>query len=426
MTQHTGLAFVATNDLVALTRGRALPLAELSATSGVGWVPADLAINAFGHLVEPNPFGALGDLRLIPDMESRAVIPLPTGSLEMFLADQTLPDGTAWDCCPRSALKSALKRLDSDHGLTVMAAFEHEFALLDRSGDPQGTGAFTLAGLVSGEPFGVNARDALSAAGVTWENWLPEYGPGQFEVTVVPEPALRAADVAVITREVIRTVAGLHDMRASFAPLMHPDAVGNGVHVHLSLWRDGQPVTYDSNGNAGLSRAAQSASAGILQHAAAMLMWTAPSHVSALRLTPHRWSAAGSFVGLHNREALVRVSSVPPGSDPAMAYNIEFRAADATANPYLVMAVLVHAMCDGLDRDLSLDHVMTGHIDDEDFTPLPRDLAGAIDAFQHDEVARGWFSEDLITTALAVRRGEWETVAEMDLPARCVAYAERY
>ena len=90
MTQHTGLAFVATNDLFALTRGRALPLAELSATSGVGWVPADLAINAFGHLVEPNPFGALGDLRLIPDMESRAVIPLPTGSLEMFLADQTL------------------------------------------------------------------------------------------------------------------------------------------------------------------------------------------------------------------------------------------------------------------------------------------------------------------------------------------------
>lgn len=420
------LAFVATNDLVAMTRGRALPLDELSPVSGVGWVPADLAINAFGHLIEPNPFGALGDLRLIPDMATRAVVPLPSGSCEMFLADQTLPDGTAWACCPRSNLKAALARLHDDHGLTVMAAFEHEFALLDSSGEPEGPGAFTLAGLVSGEPFGHAAREALTTAGITWENWLPEYGPGQFEVTVVPEPALRAADVAVMTREIIRTVATLHGQRATFAPLLHPDAVGNGVHVHLSLWREGQPVTYDSAGEAGLSASAGAASAGILDHAAAMLMWTAPSHVSALRLTPHRWSAAGSFVGLHNREALVRVSSVPPGSDPARAYNLEYRAADATANPYLVLAVLVHAMCDGLDRKLSLDSVMSGHIDDEEFTPLPVDLAGAIAAFHDDEVAQGWFAPDLVETALAVRRGEGETVKDLDHSERCRAYAERY
>jgi len=92
------IAFVATNDLVAHTRGRSLPLSELSEASGVGWVPADLAINAFGHLVEPNPFGALGDLRLIPDMSSRAPLPLPLGTCEIFLADQTLPDGTPWEC----------------------------------------------------------------------------------------------------------------------------------------------------------------------------------------------------------------------------------------------------------------------------------------------------------------------------------------
>lgn len=420
------LAFIATNDLVAMTRGRALPLADLSATSGVGWVPADLAINAFGHLIEPNPFGALGDLRLIPDMTSRTPLPSPSGPIEMFMADQTLPDGTPWECCPRSILKSAVRRLEDDHDLSIMATFEHEFALVDPQGKPEGPGAFTLAGLISGEPFGFDARHALSTAGINWENWLPEYGPGQFEVTVAPDPALRAADVAVLTREIIRTVANLHGRRATFAPLLHPDVTGNGVHVHLSLWKDGVPVTYDPNGQAGLSTIALSASAGILDHAAAMLMWTAPSHVSALRLTPHRWSAAGSFVGLHNREALVRVSSVPPGSDPAHAYNLEYRAADATANPYLVLAVLIHAVCDGLDRRLSLDSVMTGHIDDEEYTALPIDLACAIAAFDKDEIARGWFPTDLIETALAVRKGEWETVKGLDLPGRCRAYAERY
>jgi glutamine synthetase len=420
------LAFIATNDLVAITRGRALPLAEMSATAGVGWVPADLAINAFGDLIEPNPFGALGDLRLVPDMTSRSSLPSPSGQIEMFLADQTLPDGTPWECCPRSFLKSAVRRLADDHNLSIMATFEHEFALVDPLGEPEGPGAFTLAGLISGEPLGFEARQALSAAGINWENWLPEFGPGQFEITVAPDPALRAADVAVLTREIIRTVASLHGRRASFAPLLHPDASGNGVHVHLSLWEDGAPVTYDPNGQAGLSAIALSASAGILDHAAAMMMWTAPSHVSALRLTPHRWSAAGSFVGLHNREALVRVPAVPPGSDPARAYNLEYRAADATANPYLVLAVLVHAMCDGLDRHLSLESVMTGHIDEEEYTSLPVDLACAIAAFDKDEVAREWFPTDLIETALAVRQGEWETVKELDLPGRCRAYAERY
>ena len=71
---HDRLAFIATNDLVALTRGRGLPSADVSMTSGVGWVPADLAINSFGHLIEPNPFGALGDLRLIPDPESKCAV----------------------------------------------------------------------------------------------------------------------------------------------------------------------------------------------------------------------------------------------------------------------------------------------------------------------------------------------------------------
>ncbi|MFM8772281.1 MAG: glutamine synthetase [Actinomycetota bacterium] len=425
MTDPT-LAFVATNDLVAMTRGRALPLEDLDPTSGVGWVPADLAINAFGHLIKPNPFGALGDLRLIPDESTRVTVPLPGGSTEVYLATQTLPDGSPWECCPRAALAAAVDRLDSGHGLQVMAAFEHEFALVDSDGRGEGTGAFTLQGLVDGEPFGAAARQALSAAGIAWENWLPEYGPGQFEVTVRPQLAMSAADTAVLVRDIIRTVAVMQGRRATFAPLLHPDAVGNGVHVHMSLWRGEQPLSYDPAGLQGLSKVASMASAGILAHAPALIMWTAPSHVSALRLMPHRWSAAGAFVGLHNREALIRVSALPPGSDPARAFNLEYRAADATANPYLVLAALIHSMCDGFDRGLTLESVLTGHIDDSTFPPLPATLEEATLAFLEDDVARSWFAPDLIETAITVRRGEEESLVGLDAAGRCRAYASVY
>ena len=418
------LAFVATNDLVALTRGRALPAQDLSFTSGVGWVPADLAINSFGHLIEPNPFGALGDLRLIPDPSTKCTFPLPHGDVDLYLADQTLPDGMPWECCPRTALKSAIERLKRDHDLTLMAAFEHEFALLDESGFPCGSGAFTIAGLSDGEPFGAQARANLSRAGIAWENWLPEYGPGQFEVTVKPTDALRSADTAVLTREIIRESARQAGRRATFSPLLDPDAVGNGVHVHMSLWRDGEPVTYDPDAIAGMSLLASHACAGILEHAAGLLMWTAPSRISFLRLTPHRWSSAGAFVGLHNREALLRISPIVPGDKAGKSFNIEYRAADATANPHLVLAVLIHAMCEGLDRAASLERVLSGHIDDEVFEPLPPDANAARDAFLGDTVARSWLADDLIATAIVVRDGEEDQLAHSSDRERCRQYAE--
>ncbi|MDA1173177.1 MAG: glutamine synthetase family protein [Actinomycetota bacterium] len=420
------LAFVAINDLAAITRGRALPLKDLNPVSGVGWVPANLAINAFGDLIKPNPFGALGDLRLIPDMNTEATFPLPGGSAQIFLATQSLPDGTPWECCPRAALATATARLERDHGLQVVAAFEHEFALVDGAGEPEGAGAFTIAGLADGEPFGSAARQALTDAGIDWENWLPEFGLGQFEVTLKPLPAMRAADAAVLTRDIVRSVARMHGRRATFAPLLHPDAVGNGVHVHLSLWQGETPVSYDPQGPQGMSTVASAACAGILAHAPALIMWTAPSHVSALRLLPHRWSAAGAFVGLQNREALVRLPALPFGSDPARSFNLEYRAADATANPYLVLAVLIHSMCDGFDRGLSLDSVLTGSIDDSTFPPLPKTLAEAIQAFLDDEIARAWFAPDLVETAITIRRGEAETISALDAAARCRAYASVY
>lgn len=427
-TKNEPFAFIAVNDLVALTRGRSLPKSQLNPNSGVGWVPADLALNAFGALADPNPFGALGDLRLIPDLDTKAVF---TGSqfgrnVEIYLADQYTMDGQPWECCPRSTLKKAIARLKNDHGLQVKASFEHEFIAKKSDGTALEGSPFGLDGMLVTEPFGSDVWSQCEAAGIELENWLPEYGSGQFEITMTPQQALKACDQAVMLKEIVRHVARENNLKASFVPLPHPDSVGNGVHVHLSLTRDGNPVTYDSAGKAGLSREAELAFAGILKHAMGILAWTAPSQISALRLTPHRWSAGGICIGRQNREALLRICPIPHGSDPNKVYNIEYRAADATANPYLVMASLIFAMCEGLDQKLEIENIVDDHIDNVDVPRLPENLDAAISAFQSDQVMKLWFAKDLIDTHLGIRKSEERALSGLDDPAKCARYTEIY
>lgn len=132
-TDDYATVFVATCDLVGQVRGRAVPPSEHAALlrSGTGWVPANLAISSFGPIAPDNVFGSRGDLRLIPDADSAVGIPADGGApgMLLYLADQKLPDGQPWGCCPRTVLRDALADLRERTGLEVVAAFEHEFVL---------------------------------------------------------------------------------------------------------------------------------------------------------------------------------------------------------------------------------------------------------------------------------------------------------
>ena len=163
-----------------------------------------------------------------------------------------------------------------------------------------------------------------------------------------------------------------------------------------------------------------------MDHAEGILAWTAPSQISALRLTPHRWSAGGICIGRQNREALLRICPIPSGSDPNKIFNVEYRAADATANPYLVMSCLINAMSDGLDRDLKIDQIVDDHVDNVDVPQLPATLNDAIAAFNANSVMQTWFAKDLIDTHLGIRASEEKTLAGLDGAAKCARYNEAY
>lgn len=416
----TPLAFIATCDLSAVVRGRSVPATEADdcLRNGVGWVPANLAINSGGHLASEELFGSCDDLRLMPDAGSRCTVAADdrTPAVDVYLADQTEIDGSPWAGCPRTFLRDSLAKLD-EAGLTVSAAFEHEFTLAGIDA-PQ---PFSFTRFRSAEPFGTELVALLDSAGLEPETWLPEYGQGQYEITVRPAAGLAAADRAVLLRELVRDLAVRRGHRASFAPLPDPGDVGNGVHVHLSLHdRDGRPALYDPDRPGRLSELGGAFAAGVVTHARALLAVTAASPASYLRLVPHQWSVGGIYLADRDREALLRIAPTPgPAEGWGSRFNLEYRAADATANPWLTLAVLVRAGLHGIANGYHTPTIGTKDEPVLDAPMLPTSLDDALDALEKDEVVRGWFAPTLLETYLAVKRSDAAACAGMQPAALC-------
>jgi glutamine synthetase len=370
-------------------------------------------------------------LRLFPDLKTEITLPSIGGDtpLSVFLANQVLPDGSPWDSCPRTHAANSIALLAEKFGIDLVASFEHEFTLIkegaNSEGSPFGLDSFRIA-----EPFGSDLVAILTRNGLEPENWLAEYGSNQFEITLKPAPALIAADRAVLLREIVRDTARRHGMRASFVPLPAPDAVGNGVHVHLSFQRDGQSITFDATMPGNLSALASHAMAGILKHAPALQAWTAPSQISALRLKPHRWSSAGIYVAVQDREALLRICPVNSlgGSDPATSFNVEYRAADATANPWLVISVLTRAAIAGLTLGQPIAKIYTEAIsyDDHSIPRLPETLEEALVALDCDDEVKSWFASDLLSAHIGIRASEAAELFGLTDIEKCERYSRVY
>ena len=226
--------------------------------------------------------------------------------------------------------------------------------------------------------------DALDAQHIPLNQYYPELGHGQHELSVLPRPALAAADTQVLVRETIRGVAARCGLVASLAPKPWPDQAGNGAHVHFSAWQDERNLFHDPTGRYGLSTLAEQFVAGILAHTPGLLALTAPSFNSFARLLPQHWSSAFVCWGPDNREATVRVPSTFWG-DEAASTNLEYKPADASANPYLAFGGLIAAGLDGIERELVPPPPID--IDPADLSDDARDDAGI--ARYPDHAGRG-------------------------------------
>ncbi|MER8524349.1 glutamine synthetase [Mesorhizobium sp. M0644] len=432
------LVAVVTTDLSAITRGRSVVESKLQkiAATGVGWLQANLSLTPFNSIVDPNPWGSSGDVRLVPDLNARFRTAL-TGSatpFDMVAGNIVELDGSPWVGCTRTMLKDALAELKTAAGLSVIAAFEHEFHI---EGDFGPAHSMSLAALRRTDPFAANLMAALAEAGVAPEVVIAEFGTDQFEVTCEPADALAAADRAVAIREITREVARCAGWQASFAPKIAPDAVGNGVHIHFSFVDEaGKPATYDPAQPGGLSSRAASFCAGVLRHLPAVTAMTAASVSSYYRLKPHSWSSSYTWLADRDREASLRICPTVTigGRDPARQHNIEYRAADATGNPYLSLAAIVRAGLEGLKAKLPAPPLVSGDPTQMSVAErkklglvrLPETLPTALDALLADKTVTGWFAPVFVETFVGLKRHETERLAGLDPVAVCDLYRTLY
>ncbi|MFC5803843.1 glutamine synthetase family protein [Streptomyces formicae] len=414
-------------DNAGLTRVKAVPVGRLThaATRGVGMSPVfdvylvDDSITTSRHIGGPG-----GDLRLVPDLERLTVLAGQPG-WAWAPVDRYDQEGQPYAACQRLFARR-MARLAAERGIELRMGFETEWIVQREGAYPWAGPAYGMARVVELSDYVNEVLRTLGAQGVEVLQIHPEYAVGQFEVSVAPSDPVGAADLAVLVRETVRAVSLRHGLTALFGPAVEAAGVGNGGHLHLSLWRDGQNLCRAGDGPFGMSADSEAFLAGVLDALPALLAVGAPSPASYLRLEPSRWAGAFQCWGLENREAALRfITGAPDDPDGA---NAEVKCFDAAANPYLVTGAVIAAGLAGLEAGAGLpapvrgDPALTGPRDagaeagsgapDVGGPPrLPRSLPEALAHFERSDVLREALGEALFEAIAAVRRAESELFA---------------
>lgn len=421
-----GVVAVATTfvDNSGIARVKTVPLSRLPQLAGWG-VGFSTAFDYFRFddwvAAPATGEGPIGDQRIIPDL-SRVVALSAQPGWAWAPGERWSQSGEPHDKCSRLLLRRQVESL-AQQGIEVQAAFEIEWALSRGDGDDftaaTGGSGYGMSRLVELSDYCRDVITALTEQGVVVEQLHPEYAAGQFEVTVAPESPLAAADTSVLVRTTIRAVGERHGLRTSYSPKVDTAGVGNGGHVHLSLWRDGLNLMAGGDGPFELTDTGAAFSAGVLAHLPALLAVGAPGVASYLRLVPQHWAGAFACWGLENREAAMRMVTGSTGST-SWAANMEVKCFDLLANPYLVLAGLLATGAAGIAESAPLPDPVDVDpaalpeevLEQRGITRLPTSLRKAVEEFAADEVLRAAFGRPLVDAIVAVRESELELFAD--------------
>lgn len=414
-------------DNDGLIRGKASGMSGLARRleTGIGLTLAMQAFSMLDQLASVEGMGPVGEMRLVPDPETFVVAPYAVAT-GVVLVDMMTLEGAPYAADGRGFLRRMVGRA-REAGIEIVAAFEPEWSLarpeegsyvpLDESNCFSTLGMASAAGVID------EVIAALETQGMAVEQYYPELGWGQQELSIGHAPALRAADNHLLYRETVRAVAARHGLVASFAPKPWPDQAGNGCHLHWSAWTpDLERNAFHEGGSAdGLSETARQFMAGVLEHLPALVALTCASVNSYRRLQPQMWASAYRAWGFDNREAALRVPSPLRGLEAAST-NVELKASDSSANPYLALGGVIAAGLDGIERGLKLPSpvaVDPGSLSDEERAAigadrLPASLGEAVDNLERDEVLLEALGGGLAVPYLAVKRCDVEAFAAHD------------
>ncbi|MGZ5212139.1 MAG: glutamine synthetase family protein [Actinomycetota bacterium] len=425
-------------DNAGVTRVKTVPvtLLERAVRYGVGMSPVFEVFMVNDSITSSDEVGGpVGDLRLMPDPSALKILAAQPG-WAWAPVDKHTQEGEVYPGCQRTFAKRLAARA-AEAGLELRMAFELEWFQADADSDverPIHTGpAYGLPVLATISDYARDLIAALEEEGVGVEQFHPEYAMGQLEVSVSPVDPVGSADTTVLVRQTIRAMAARYEMRASFSPVVIAGHVGNGGHVHFSLWRDGKNLFAGGYGPHGMTETGEAFVAGVLAELPALVAIGSPSVPSYLRLIPSHWAGAFECWGRENREAAVRFVTGMVGNRETAA-NTEVKCFDQSANPYLVVGALIAAGLAGVERDLRLPTEVTvdpGGLSEDELTErgirrLPRSVEEALSHLETSDVLRDAMGPLLFGPFTAVRRAEAEAFAGQEPDAIVAAHRWRY
>ena len=360
------------------------------------------------------------DMYLYPDLDTWVIFPWTAekGKVARLICDIYNADGTPFEGDPRNNLKRVLKEMEALGFSDFNLGPEPEFFLfkVDEKGNPtlelnDNGGYFDLAPMDLGENCRRDIVLELEEMGFEIEASHHEVAPGQHEIDFKYANAIRSCDDIQTFKLVVKTIARKHGLHATFMPKPLYGVNGSGMHCNLSLFKNGENVFFDQNGDLQLSDDARHFIAGILKHAPAFTAVANPTVNSYKRLVPGYEAPCYVAWSAQNRSPLVRI----PASR-GISTRVEVRSVDPAANPYLVMATLLAAGLDGIKNKLTppaaVDrniYVMTKEEREEaGIVDLPATLAQALVTLQSNEVISNALGDHLLEHFIEAKEIEWD------------------
>lgn len=409
---------IAAYDLNGIWRGKRIPLNQVEKAQGGGVrLPLSiLGVDIWGTDVLSSAI-ADGDADGLAEVTERGILPTnwtttPTAMLPVWLANE---DGSPYFGDSRRVLAEVIKGYQK-LGLTPVMATELEFYLVDyRENKPpkpprspksslrlNKTSVLSIDELHEFDGFLNDVYAECEKLNIPADAAIAENGCGQFEINLLhTDNPLKAADDAVLFKQVVKGVAKKHGFTATFMAKPYGFQSGNGFHIHCSLVDKNGNNLFDDGSEQG-SKLLKNAVAGLLATMADFTLVFAPHLNSYRRLAPDSHAPTGVAWGYENRTAAIRI----PGGDPA-ARRIEHRVAGADANPYLVCAAILGGMLHGITNKLSPPPPTAGSVyEDADIALLPNDWFSAIETFANSELIPQILPKEIYELIISVKKQE--------------------
>ena len=359
------------------------------------------------------------DMLLVPDLDTFQVFPWDTdhGKVGRLICDIATPDGSPFAGCPRTALKNVVATAKK-MGYRMMAGPEAEFFLFQRNheGEPvpqthDTGGYFDLSPRDLGEEARRDITLVLEAMGFEVEAAHHEVAPGQHEIDFKYEDAVTTADAIVTFRFVVKKVALMHGLHATFMPKPIAGVNGSGMHCHQSLFdAKGKNAFYDPKGQWQLSNVARSYIGGLLDHARGLVAVTNPLVNSYKRLVPGYEAPINVAWSEKNRSPMIRVPA-----RRGVGTRCEVRMPDPSCNPYLALAAMLASGLDGIERELECGEPVNRNIFDMSqrekrrlkIVQLPANLDEALGFLEKDALLRSALGDHIFDHFIFNKRTEW-------------------